>query len=71
MLKTLEKLRRAPYKARERVTAVITIAIVAGITVVWFIFFIFSLFSRDFSPPSSAGTASGVATSSLEAPFSE
>lgn len=70
MLKTFAKLRRAPYRVREKLTAVITIAVVVCITVVWFFFFLFSLLSKDFiKTPSEAGSAEVPAQ--LEAPFSE
>lgn len=73
MLEKLEQLRRAPYAVRERVTALVTIAAVALITLIWFGFFATSFFSAFNKPPlttSSAATTTPQA-GAIRPPFSQ
>lgn len=69
MFKALEKLRRAPYHAREQFTAIVSVIIVGCITLVWFAFFMFSLLSTDFYKAPTPTTTSEVKPVNLQAPF--
>ncbi len=71
MFKALEKLRRAPHRAREKFTAIITVVIVGCITFIWFLFFVVSLLSTDFHKASVATTTPEASLGTLQAPFSE
>ncbi|MES2014757.1 MAG: hypothetical protein V4437_02995 [Patescibacteria group bacterium] len=70
MFKTIAKLRRAPYHAREHILALVTILIVGVITVIWFFSFVYSLTKTNFHT-NTATTTPDTAVVTPKAPFSE
>lgn len=64
---TIDKLRHASYKTRERALILFTLISVATLTFVWFIFFTFSL-TQSFFKHETVATTTPV-TPILKAPF--
>jgi hypothetical protein len=75
MFEHIEKLRRAPEPAKQRVVAFVTIAAVAVITILWFALSLPNFFRKGaFNlAPAAASTTPAVATDTppIQAPFSE
>lgn len=65
---TIDKLRHASYKTRERALILFTLISVGTLTFIWFVFFTFSLLTEPSSKYETAATTTPV-TPSLKAPF--
>jgi len=71
LLDTLEKARKAPPKAKERLVAIISISVMAVITVIWFLFTLSSFFKNGL-PNNEAPQSHTAATSTgIAPPFTE
>ena len=74
LFEKLEKVRKSPRKARERVVSIVTIVCVGVITVVWFFFTVVSISDvfhepqKRAEPPQQVPAGSG--TASITPPFS-
>ncbi|MBI3573770.1 hypothetical protein HY090_01860 [Candidatus Kaiserbacteria bacterium] len=77
MFEKIDKLRKAPQPVKEKLVSLITISIVAAVTVVWFSFTVSSFFKKSPTPPtpvsaaasSTSQTQSNTGKVEIKAPF--